>query len=398
VTNVGRLHSDQARLTHGLTATRVLPGEDPEEAIQEALRWHDDVKPQGARQHHLLDALLTAARQVRRCDRYLTATVAGQIQSALTNLRQKMEAEVARNIALFPKDPYEAIAALRGSSLGCQWLIKQWELLRQALLDFGFFTSHHLWLMIRLSGAAPVLKLKKVDAAEFITLNVEKFHIEFHALFCRPTPPEPSEIRKVFQMPSAGMEAAYQAKWPNREAHQAELLRRIDAALAELRAREEELRTGPEAVQQALAADQALMIADPVMGRLCGRYASDGHSVFFRSCRELRLLRQEAAEDEEAEVDADAEADEEVAEETVASEGPKAAEESAPAATEESPKADFPDDPKVQDSESQDPDAPSTCDTDSGLHSETRYRALKAALAKLDAAGLAEPCARGAPG
>jgi hypothetical protein len=362
VTPSGRLHSAQARLAHGLTArSRVLPGEDPEQAAQFAQTLVDSFQPQDAQQSHLAGIAIDAARGLDRCQRALNATLAEQIQTALTNIETLIEAEVARSIALFPKDPYEAVAALRRSSLGCQWLVKQWELLRQALLDFGFFTSHHLWLMIRLSGAAPVLKLKKVDAADFITLNVEKFHLEFHALFCRPTPPEPSEIRKVFQMPSPGMEAAYQAKWPTREAHQAELLRRIDTALAELRAREESLRTGPEAAQKALAADKALVIQDPPEGRSWVRYFSEHKSTYLRATKEMRLLQDRAAEDEsDAE---DPPKDDEVAPEDAS---PPAAE-AAPAASEEN----FPNEPEVQGGESLVSDTYSPYVPHSGKSSET---------------------------
>jgi hypothetical protein len=382
----GRQRSDQARLSHGLTAkARCLPSENRDEAAQEALKWHDDVNPQGPRQHHVLDQLLEAVRQVQRCQRYSTATVSGQIHTALTHLRQQMEAEVARLVALFTRNPHEAVTGLRASSLGCQWLIKQWELVRQALLDFGFFTRHHLWLMLRLSGAAPVLK-PKVGLVDFFGLNVEKFHIEFHALYCRPTPPRPNEIETVFQTTFPGMEEAYRQKWPTREAHQTELLRRIEEALAELRAREEELRTGPEVAEKELAADQALLIEDPVKARLTGRYASDGHSLFFRACRELRLLRKEAREDAEAED----ENEDEVEDEAVETEAPDAPE----AASE----ADLPNDPKVQGLESQDFDSQGTCDTNLGEYSETGRNSYWERLAAGPYAGLLKPSARPSPG
>jgi hypothetical protein len=389
VTSVGRLHSDQARLAHGLTAkARCLPGEDLDQAAQFAQSLYDALQPQDAQQNHLAGIAIDAARGLDRCQRALNATLAEQIHTALLNIETLIEAEVARAIALFPKDPYAAVAALRGSSFGCQWLIKQWELLRQALLDLGFFTRHHTWLMLRLSGAAPVLKAKKVDAAEFMGLDVEKFHIEFHALFCRPTPPEASEVRTVFRSPAPGMIEAYQAQWPTREAHQAELLRRIDTALAELRAREASLRTGPEAVQKALAAEKALVIQDLPEGRSWVRYHGEHKSTYFRATKELQLLQDREADDEESAED------DEAPPEAVSAEADWPVEEVARAACD----AAFPDDPKVQDSESQEADVPGTCDTDSGLYSEMRYRALKEALRKLEAAGFAEPCARGAPG
>jgi hypothetical protein len=346
VTTVGRLNSAQARLTHGLTAkARCLPGEDLESAARFAEALYDDLRPQGAHQNQLAGMAIDAARSLDRCQRALNATLSEQLQTALANIHRLVEEEVARYVALLPQNPYEAVAGLRGTSLGCQWLISQWELLRQAIVEFGCFTSHHEVLMVRLSGAAPMLK-KKVDSTDFVFFNVEKFFIELHALYCRPVPPDPSELRMVFQGWVPGIEKPYLEKWPTRETHQAELLRRIEAALTDLRAREESLRTGPEAAQKALAADRSLVIQDLPECRGWVRYYSEHKSTYLRATKELRLLQ-----DREADDDSDAEEsakDEEVAPDAVPEETSPPSAEVAQAASE----VNFPNDPKVQIDES----------------------------------------------
>src|SRR5262249_41956497 len=133
---------------------------------------------------------------------------------------------------------------------------------------------------------------------------------------------------------------------------------------------------------------KALVIQDLPTGRGWTRYHSEHKSTYFRSTKELRLLQDREADDEESAED------DEAPPETVSDEANPPAGEDSPAACD----AAFPDDPKVPASESQEGDVPGTSDTNSGIYSETRYRALKEALVKLEAAGLAEPCARGAPG
>jgi hypothetical protein len=224
---------------------------------------------------------------------------------------------------------------------------------------------------------------RKVDSTDFVFFNIEKFFIELHALYCRPTPPQPGELIDVFQSRVPGIEKPYLAKWPTREAHQAELLRRIDKALAELRAREESLRTGPEAAQKALAADQALIPQDLPEGRYWVRYFSEHKSTYFRATNELRLLQAREAEDDVDVADAEEPPqDEEVAHEAVPAEANPTSEEVSEAACE----ADFPNDPKVPNSESQNAVAQVTCGTHSGLNTELPSRAWKHTFGTQEAA------------
>jgi hypothetical protein len=149
------------------------------------------------------------------------------------------------------------------------------------------------------------------------------------------------------------------------------------------------LRTGPEAVQKAQAQAQAAMIQEPKAAGSWLRYYKESHSGLFRSLQQLRIVQADRRAAEEA-----AQADEESTSEAAAAE----AEEPSEAVAEAPAEGAFPNDPKVQDCESQEAYESDTCDTDSGVNSETRYQAMMHALAILDAAGFAKPRLRGAPG
>src|SRR5262249_32034313 len=108
----------------------------------------------------------------------------------------------------------------------------------------------------------------------------------------------------------------------------------------------ESLRTGPEAAQKALAADQALIPQDLPKGRYWTRYFSEHKSTYLRATKELRLLQDQEAEDES---DAEESAKEdEVAPEAVPEDANPPSAEAMPAASEEN----FPNEPEVQDGES----------------------------------------------
>src|SRR5262245_34582237 len=82
VTTVGRHNSDQARISHGLTAKAlVIPGEDPEKAALLAQSIFGEVQPIGTLENELCEAIVSACDLRRRCDRALTCTLSEQVQN-----------------------------------------------------------------------------------------------------------------------------------------------------------------------------------------------------------------------------------------------------------------------------------------------------------------------------
>ena len=126
------------------------------------------------------------------------------------------------------------------------------------------------------------------------------------------------------------------------------------------------------------------MIQEPKTAGSWLRYSKESHTKLFRSLPQLRVVQ---AERRAAEVAAEKE-------ESPAEESPAEAHGPSEAAAEGA----VPNDPIVQDCESQEASESGTCDTDSGVNSETRYQAMMHALAILDAAGFAKPRSRDAAG
>ena len=179
--------------------------------------------------------------------------------------------------------------------------------------------------------------------------------------------------------------AIYRARWSDPKANQAELLRRIDAALTELKAREESLRTGPEAVERAQAAEQALMIQDPQQARLWARYYAESQSILLRSSRELRVLQDRAAEEESAEAKSTPQAP---AAEAVSA---------APEAAEPVPQDDLPNDPGAPTEETLVAAGSSTSDPTFGKDSETLSRSMQQAMVHGYGKSAPKEWPRGAP-
>jgi hypothetical protein len=388
VSPLGRQKSDQARLTHGLTAQThaIIPGEDPHELADFVQRLFDELNPVGELQNEIFGRLATACTLRRRGDRALAAKLKEQVQTALDTLKRRLQEEFDHFRELFRAYPgkrrAEGLAGLRQSSLGCQWLIQRWLDLRAALLKYGLLASHELREMANLLDERLGCDTNPTPRG---------FWLSVHALLSNPHRRSQDTASIFGTSIPPGQAALYCQAWADPAANRAELLRLIDEALAELRAREESLRTGPEAVAQAWAAEQALVLQDPTEARLRSRYAGDHQSMFYRAYRELKAVQAEAAQEDANAEGGDDEVESAPAEAATGAEAPSC--EAAEGASDET----FPNDPKVQDSESQETEASGTCDTDSGVNSETRYQAMRHALAILDAAGFAKPRSRGAP-
>jgi hypothetical protein len=388
VTTVGRLRSDQARIAHGLTAKAhaIIPDEDPVEAADFIQRLFDELNPIGELQNEIFSRLASACTLRRRGDRALAAKLKEQVRTALDTLKRRLQEEFDHFRELFRAYPgkrrAEGLAGLRQSSLGCQWLIQCWLDLRAALVKYGLLAAHELREMGNLLDERLGCDTNPTPRG---------FWLSVHALLSNPHRRSQDTASVFGTSIPPGQAALYTQAWSDPAANQAELLRIIDEAIAELRAREEALRTGPEAVAQALAAEQALVLQEPTEARLRSRYAGDHQSMFYRAYRELKAVQAEAAQ----EADGDGEEDTAESAPADASSGAEAASpEAAVGASDET----FSNDPKVQDSESQEVEDSDTCDTDSGVNSETRYQAMMHALAILDAAGFAKSRSQGAAG
>src|SRR6185312_5521611 len=74
------------------------------------------------------------------------------------------------------------------------------------------------------------------------------------------------------------------------------LRRLVDGQLAELRAAEEVLRTGPDAVARSRAVDPTLFLQDEVEARRFFRYWGESRATFLRCFKELEATRRRDAD------------------------------------------------------------------------------------------------------
>ena len=237
-------------LKHGLRAAQLaLPNEDPQEAQAETLRWFEHYQPRTEHQDELVGRIAGACTLQRRCQRAYSALVAEQVLNAEADLEQAHEQQVDELTARFHTEPAAAVAGLRRTALGCRWLLARWTRLRDQLGWQGGLGGPDADDLLRLCGhRARYLAQRCPDP--------EAFELRLHCVLSAPGAlPEALEAM-LWRLPE-GLKPAYRARWGDPEANRAELRRHIDAALAELVEREQRLRTGREAVERSMAADQA---------------------------------------------------------------------------------------------------------------------------------------------
>ncbi len=218
-------------ITHGLTATpevaeAVNPG-DPSPAYRAGLaEWMDDLKPRGILERTLTVRACRAAWRLGKCDRYEDATAHRRERDAAEAFDLEQQARVAalgrRLIApatteveananakmkakdgdrLAEDDPAAAVAELRMSAAGIDWLIARWGDLARALKRPRGWAEDDEFAAARLLGVRP---------------EEARHHPATRALF--PPPPDPREAEAREQLVAAGaLRAALEASDAARE-------------------------------------------------------------------------------------------------------------------------------------------------------------------------------------
>jgi hypothetical protein len=265
-----------------------LPDEDPQERAQRATAIANELNPQSELQHHLVECINNAIDRQNRC----TRAVRGKLEKQYRSIRRKQKRKVARQveegIRLFEKGcPVQAILVLRRSAEGCRWLLAHWVALRERLARFGLMTEVDLNALLKLLGQFAVSR----DTASFsVTSQVAELH--YLALGTWPTKAAfgPYTLRET----PAALLQQYQALWPTPQAHRDELLRRIDAGIAELDARIAELDTDEAAEREDETLD-AMMISDAKEADLCLRYTKEADTALEKALNTFWALQERDA-------------------------------------------------------------------------------------------------------
>ena len=241
----GKARSSRNALKHGLRAeTIALPGEDPAELQDQHDQWVLRFRPRDIIEYALVRMIFRSTLQMDRCDRQQQATCAKQIRSCHTREEFRVEHEVHRAHERLKTDPVGARLDLRRSALGCGFLISQWTLIRAVLERDGYFEQADLEIARRIGGVLA----------------------QGGALVGPATHPERAQAL-----------AAAQAE--------------IRENLAELAAREKDLREWEVEPNRAEGPERALMDEDVARGSLNLRYLNAANSTFFRAVDKLLKLQ-----------------------------------------------------------------------------------------------------------
>jgi hypothetical protein len=250
----GKARSRGNALKHGLRAELLaLPNEDPDALADREREWSDHYRPRNPGEAYLVRTAVRSTLQLDRCDLYLTATLSGQVRAADARWETDRFNDVDRMIDLFDIDHDPAVRGLRANADGCDWLIENWEHLRDTLVARGFWTANDLTLSRHLGGS-------------------------FFA------------AGKLVQQPGYSGQYPPVVDTPERAELVAQALAEVQVHLDRLIPRAERLRTTLDAPDRAEAAQRAVMIRDPKDAQLFIRYQSAAHSTFFRSWTALEKV------------------------------------------------------------------------------------------------------------
>jgi hypothetical protein len=288
--------SAQNALRHGLTARKLsLPDEDPVERQERATQIAEELNPQTALQNHLVHCINSAINRQLRCERASHGKLTRQLHAARSRSDPKARRALENAQYLFKKGcPLRAILLLRRTAAGCRWLKELWSAMRDRLRRYGILSEPDLDFLLRLFGEGPGR-----------LINTQVCEIVYLAMGTWPTP-APFGMISLKQFPAVLLQQ-YRSQWPTPQAHAEELLRRIDARIAELDTRIVALEVEEEIQREGRAAE-AMVIEDLHEAELRNRYAKDADTTLFRTLKEYWALKEQeaalAAEDHEEDQEA----------------------------------------------------------------------------------------------
>ena len=196
VTDDGRARSRQNALKHGLRAEVIpLPHEDPEAIRIRARLWNDHYLPKSPAAQHLVNDCVQATLLSDRIHKYHTAALSEQVTNAITAWEKNREDTLEYYIGQLPRDPQNAYLGLHASSLGCRWLIAQWERLHAVLDTTGYWSADERDEVVRLLGSR--------SEARYLKDSEHAWTIHLYHIICQPEP-SPSAIEELCAAAGAG--------------------------------------------------------------------------------------------------------------------------------------------------------------------------------------------------
>ena len=271
----GKAISRRNALKHGLRAeTLVLPHEDPAELKDLHDWWTEFYGPDTPAEVILIERAVFYAMLTRRSARYQSALVSEQVRHALLNFDATRQAEFDRFHELLESDdPNAGYQGMRGTVLGCQWLLRYWVMLGEKLRDGQNWNFNECDLASRLTGIHPN-RQGIGDSGIGVVLGDHEAMLNRQAVETEATAPLWSEFRRA-------------------------MLEAVTEEEAELRGLVGPERLAIEAADRAEAVCRALVPSGPE-GALALRYEKMIDSGFHRANREINKAVKEAEKREEA--------------------------------------------------------------------------------------------------
>jgi hypothetical protein len=297
VTDDGRAKSRQNALKHGLRAEVVpLPHEDPETVRIRTRLWNDHYLPKSPAAQHLLNECVQATLLADRVHKYHAAALSEQVNNALTDWEKNREETLEYFLGRLPQDPQNACLGLLASSLGCRWVIAQWERLQAILDTTGYWSEDERDEVVRLLGSR--------SEARYLKDSEHAWTIHLYHIICQPVLSQPAldELCSPQRVPGTLRGAYHADDLPHRDDCLAALRVMIAHEIDEARERECSLKATDEARMREWAGDRVSILQDAPTARLFLRYHSEARTTFHRA---LSALMKALALDAEAAASAD---------------------------------------------------------------------------------------------
>ena len=155
VTVAGKSSSSRNALKHGLRATVVFPDDMARDVQREESALARDLRPGTALERRLVRQMAVADVRNRRATAAVEADTAGRVRNAFRDWDDARDAEVARWVDLLEDDPATAVANLRRTAEGCDWLCDQWDALKEAAEGPGDWDQALMARALSLMGSGP---------------------------------------------------------------------------------------------------------------------------------------------------------------------------------------------------------------------------------------------------
>ncbi len=303
-TEAGKAISRLNGLTHGFAAaTAVLPGENAEELQARVETWFDELDARSDTERTLVETAVHAAWRVERCRKAETAALSKKVLLAGEAFDADLFAKLKRltgTTSALVNDGQGTVYELRGFSLGCRWLIEQWENIGRGIIQNGRLDESQIFDLLQLQGLRPTSHLDSPVTGLWLSYAL--------ASHLGPRKADPERLDYFFTLTYPGEDRMAKGEYRRRTAKQyanlperadanAALLAQIEAILDELKQRLLEVEAREEHLRELTIQEAAFDASNEGMKRQ--RYELGHQRVLLGCLKELRNVRKDRVESDE---------------------------------------------------------------------------------------------------